>query len=99
MLEKRKTTENDDYEFLDETDDLNDEDVMVSDPNLQRQRLPQRPRLRLRQKREAINANYHVVFKRKDKLEHSSDYGNFQFSYDLAQKWRSRKLFMNFQWF
>ena len=66
VLEKRKTTENDDYEFLDETDEIQDEDLI--------NRLPRRNSYR--QKREAINANFHVVYKRKDDfLQHSSDYG------------------------
>lgn len=77
VLERRRTTDTDDYEFLDETDDIDDEDVMMQRAP-RRQRIQRRP-IQRRQKRDAINANYHVVFKRKDgNLQHSSDYGKTQ---------------------
>ena len=68
VLEKRRTTENDDYEFLDEFESLDDDDVMTSN-----QRQPKR-----RQKRSQTDlvSNFHVVFQRKDNhLRHSIDYG------------------------
>ena len=68
MLEKRRTTENDDYEFLDEFESLDDDDVMRS--SNQRRR---------RQKRSQSDlvSNFHVVFQRKDNFlnSHSHDYG------------------------
>jgi len=68
VLEKRRTTENDDYEFLDEFESLDDDDVMRS--SNQRRR---------RQKRSQSDlvSNFHVVFQRKDNFlnSHSHDYG------------------------
>lgn len=57
-LEKRRTTEDDDYAFLDENEAIEDEDVM-------------RPR---RRSRRDINSEFHVVFKRKDNFDQGGDY-------------------------
>ena len=73
VLEKRRTTENDDYEFLDEFESLDDDDVMRS--SNQRRR---------RQKRSQSDlvSNFHVVFQRKDNHlnSHPSDYGKQKLS-------------------
>lgn len=75
----------DDYAFLDEDEDLEDEDVMVRSPN----GLPSWQDNNGRGKRDAgdedaededeedvseIQPQMHVVFRRKDTVEHSSDY-------------------------
>ena len=66
VLEKRRTTENDDYEFLDEFESLDDDDVMRN------------PRRQKRSQQDLVS-NFHVVFKRKDShLSHPSDYGKFK---------------------
>ena len=62
VLEKRRTTENDDYEFLDEFESLDDDDVI-------------RRQKRNSEKQDLVS-NFHVVFQRKDNhLTHPSDYG------------------------
>ena len=63
VLEKRRTTENDDYEFLDEFESLDDDDVI-------------RRQKRNSELEKDLVSNFHVVFKRKDNhLTHPSDYG------------------------
>ena len=73
---KRHTNETDDYAFLDEDENMEDEDVMVPSPNALSgggyRRRTSNPRSR--QKRD-IRSEFHVVFKRKDsQLDHVSDY-------------------------
>ena len=66
VLEKRRTTENDDYEFLDEFESLDDDDVMSN----------QRQKRRQKRSQTDLVSNFHVVFQRKDNhLRHSTDYG------------------------
>lgn len=79
VVQRRETDDSDDYEFLDEEENLEDDDVMVGNPNSagatfsSRQPLKRHPR----QKRD-IQAEFHVVFRRKDShLDHQSDYSKF----------------------
>ena len=86
VTEKRRTTENDDYEFLDENEIIEDEEVMSRNDDFRdlsrkksqfssRYRRRQQQRRPRRQKRD-VNSEYHVIFKRSDdNLKHSSDYG------------------------
>ena len=66
-LEKRRTTDTDDYAFLDENENIEDEDVFPKS----------------RQKRskaiesDQIRSDYHVVYKRKDHMDHISDYREY----------------------
>ena len=79
----RRTNETDDYEFLDEEEDLEDDDVMVPSPNrigANSRRVSIGQAWRRRGKRdvlekENIRSEFHIVYKRKDShLSHSSDY-------------------------
>ena len=87
MYERRRTNETDDYEFLDEDEDLEDDDVMgVTSPNTVSARRKAVRAWRRRGKRdtevveakvdpESIRSEFHVVFRRKDShLQHDSDY-------------------------
>ena len=71
VLEKRRTTDTDDYIFLDENEAIEDEDVMMP-PNSNSQ-FARRPRRR--HKRDIVS-NFHVIFKRKSsQFNHPADYG------------------------
>ena len=77
-LEKRRTTDTDDYAFLDENENIEDEDVF--------------PKSRQKRSKKAIDdsdqirSDYHVVYKRKDQnVDHISDYREYSESEVMCQ--------------
>jgi hypothetical protein len=70
---KWRTDENDDYAFLDEDENLEDEDVMVDYQNYVNS--PWNKAARGKRSASEIKSDLHVIYKRKDAtLRHNSDY-------------------------
>lgn len=64
----------DDYAFLDEDEDLEDEDIMFRSPNGLPSWQSRRNKRGASDDGDFIDADLHVVYKRKDSVEHFSDY-------------------------
>ena len=68
-LEKRRTTDTDDYAFLDENENIEDEDVFPKS----RQKRSKNDDDEL----DPIRSDFHVVYRRKDNMDHISDYREY----------------------
>jgi len=69
---KRFTDENDDYAFLDEDEDLSDEEVMADSPS---ERRVNRWKRGADEEEEEFRSDLHVIFRRKDAhVDHDHDY-------------------------
>lgn len=82
----------DDYAFLDEYDNLEDEDVMVPSLNAVRERARHK-RSQEEEEEESIKTGFHIVYKRRDSTnEHHSDYNFMETDqYPTKKSGHSRK--------
>ena len=71
-LEKRRTSETDDYAFLDENENIEDEDVFRH--RQKRSTADASTHFDANSSTDRIRSDYHVVYKRNDHLDHISDY-------------------------
>ena len=74
-LEKRRTSETDDYAFLDENENIEDEDVFRH--RQKRSTAEASTHFDANSSTDRIRSDYHVVYKRNDHLDHISDYRKF----------------------